>query len=479
MIARLWLPLQLHRNARAIALGAGVLVAWSAGPLEGIVVLALVAGALAFSLSARHEGHYAYAAGTGYLWLAGQLALVGAIPDAGLFGSVLLALAAASVGVIPFTASRARGRADGRQIVLAPPQSSGWVLIAIGVAAGAGFGLASRTSPNFAPADVGQIWPWALGWLAIWAAWRQSIRESVPFAVALAALCFYAESSGSAPSALSVGVSLNAALAIRLASDQRAAAGWTCIAVAAAIIGGALLDARSLPVGAGAAFVVWGQLRLPRSSASGGARARLSAALKCLPPYPRWYATAKLGSDPLFERVQDKDGLRGSVLDIGCGMALAGALKSVSVPGSYIGLDIDPEKLRAGARLLDSLANGDEVELRLADLRDWAPARRFDRVLLLDVLHYASAVEQQEMLRAAAGMIADDGRLLVRDPVRGAATGVARGERWTTFFGLNPVGATAFLDRDLWEEAFLTAGLIVESEHEFPDGNVLFVLSHT
>jgi hypothetical protein len=82
------------------------------------------------------------------------------------------------------------------------------------------------------------------------------------------------------------------------------------------------------------------------------------------------------------------------------------------------------------------------------------------------------------MLSAARQRLAAGGYVIVRDPIAGenAERAVQDGEKWTTFFGLNPPGTTRFLARAEWTSQFEQTGLTLVSEAPCGHGNVLFVL---
>lgn len=128
--------------------------------------------------------------------------------------------------------------------------------------------------------------------------------------------------------------------------------------------------------------------------------------------YARGYAGSKLRLDPVYRvAAESLAGTPLPLLDIGCGMGLLGLyLHERGLCDDYLGLDIDPRKLHAGAAALA----GAPASLRLGrgDAADMPP--HHGHVALLDVLHYMPLDAQAHALRQAAGRVAPCGALLIR-----------------------------------------------------------------
>lgn len=215
-------------------------------------------------------------------------------------------------------------------------------------------------------------------------------------------------------------------------------------------------------------------------------------ALSRLPPFFRWYGTAKLNKDPLYGRLAEMQNQRamGHVLDIGAGTGLAaGIVATCRTTESLTMIDLDTEKLRAAESLVTQLNPsldavtfvGTFPAASLVPLFENRPSdmQRFDTVLLFDVLHYASKAEQLSMLIAAKNLLAPNGMILLRDPVAedGEAGKVQETENWTTLFGINPPGETEYLSGVEWSGWFAAAGLQMVHSEPCGDENVLMVLA--
>lgn len=127
------------------------------------------------------------------------------------------------------------------------------------------------------------------------------------------------------------------------------------------------------------------------------------------------YVRTKLLGDPVARMIADVEGegegTLGEVLDIGTGRGqLPILLVELHRATRARGVDWDGEKVEAGNRA----AAGLDVTLSQGDARkaDYPPA---DTVLLIDLIHYFTLPEQDEILRRAAAAVRPGGRLLVRE----------------------------------------------------------------
>ena len=153
----------------------------------------------------------------------------------------------------------------------------------------------------------------------------------------------------------------------------------------------------------------------------------------------RWrqgYVRGKLRHDPSFDAIAVAllDGSRTRpLLDLGCGMGLLGHwLRVRGWTGTYIGIDHDVRKLRAGRAAARGLTPA--LTLRTGSLLALPPALGSFRgdVVLLDVLHYLTRDAQSALLRRCALCLEDGDVLLLRGVLRDGSWryGVTRAEEW-------------------------------------------------
>lgn len=134
------------------------------------------------------------------------------------------------------------------------------------------------------------------------------------------------------------------------------------------------------------------------------------------------YVRTKLLGDPVARLVADVEGetagALGEVLDIGTGRGqLPILLVELGRATRARGVDWDAEKIAAGVEAAAASPEGGAplaIDLSRGDARtaDYAPA---DTVLLIDLIHYFTIAEQDEILRRAAAAVRPGGRLLVRE----------------------------------------------------------------
>jgi 2-polyprenyl-3-methyl-5-hydroxy-6-metoxy-1,4-benzoquinol methylase/uncharacterized protein (DUF2062 family) len=132
------------------------------------------------------------------------------------------------------------------------------------------------------------------------------------------------------------------------------------------------------------------------------------------------YVRVKLMTDPITKMIADlfgeEDGVLGDVLDIGCGRGqMAVVLLENGRAESVHGLDWDEDKIEAAREAaacdptLDAtfeVANATEAKVSESSA---------DTVMLIDVIHYLTIEEQNEVLGKAAAAVRPGGRLVVRE----------------------------------------------------------------
>lgn len=145
------------------------------------------------------------------------------------------------------------------------------------------------------------------------------------------------------------------------------------------------------------------------------------------------FARGKLRHDPAFIFLL-RSGLlpdRGSLLDVGCGQGvLLSLLKAAKAqyqaglwpqgwPAPPLNLDLQGIELREKRVKAAHCALGGGAQVEQRDLRDF-DFRLRSVIVMLDVLHYLGAGDQQRVLEKAARSLEPDGVLLVREADAGA-----------------------------------------------------------
>ena len=132
----------------------------------------------------------------------------------------------------------------------------------------------------------------------------------------------------------------------------------------------------------------------------------------------RWlqgYVRGKLRSDPVYAAAaREVLAAPAPVLDVGCGIGLLGHyLRASGCNTDYLGLDLDAEKISIAKRAATQSHGLRFVAGSCDTLPPWQ-----GHVVLLDILHYLSAEQQQAILRAAAERVAPGASLIVRNVLR-------------------------------------------------------------
>jgi 2-polyprenyl-3-methyl-5-hydroxy-6-metoxy-1,4-benzoquinol methylase len=133
-------------------------------------------------------------------------------------------------------------------------------------------------------------------------------------------------------------------------------------------------------------------------------------------PWQRDYVRAKLRFDPAYAAVADRIAASTTpVLDIGCGFGLLGFhLRECGFRGNYHGIDFDKRKIAEARRITHHCV----IDLTFDDGEANALPEFSGHVVLLDVLHYLAAADQQDLLREAAARIAPGASLILRNVLR-------------------------------------------------------------
>lgn len=132
----------------------------------------------------------------------------------------------------------------------------------------------------------------------------------------------------------------------------------------------------------------------------------------------RYYVSAKLKSDPLYEAVLNQ--LRDSpqpLLDLGCGLGLlAFFLRDSGHSVPIHALDYDDRKI-VEARELASARGDTELKFDHHDAREGLPEHS-GNVTILDILQFFDAAQIERLLKLAAERVAPGGKLVIRSGLK-------------------------------------------------------------
>jgi len=125
------------------------------------------------------------------------------------------------------------------------------------------------------------------------------------------------------------------------------------------------------------------------------------------------YVSSKLRSDPVYPEVYEQVcSSSAPLLDVGCGLGLLGFyLRERDFKNPILGLDRDLKKIRSAQKVAEQYP---AVDLRAQDLRG-ALTEFSGNIAVLDVLHYLSFVDQEDLLARLAKWVAPGAVLVLRD----------------------------------------------------------------
>ncbi len=185
-------------------------------------------------------------------------------------------------------------------------------------------------------------------------------------------------------------------------------------------------------IGSAIAYLIARQRRAPAAATTDG-EAELEAAIqrtiqryRTAPIGDRIYVAMKLHSDPLTRLLAALPGNFGSVLDAAAGRGQFGLLLwELGRSRRLSGFDSDGRKVAVAKRAAAESAHFETLDLLELD------ERQVDTLLLIDVLHYLTLPEQDELLRRAARCVTR-GRIVIRelDAGNAARSAVTRGLEW-------------------------------------------------
>ena len=200
--------------------------------------------------------------------------------------------------------------------------------------------------------------------------------------------------------------------------------------------------------------------------------------------YLYYYASGKLGSDPVYRGTLDAlAGTDAPLLDVGCGIGLlVHALRGAGRRIGYHGIDLDAEKIER-ARQAATRAGLGEARFEAVDAGAGLPAHH-GSVAILDVLQYLPAAAQEAVLAGCIARLAPGARLVIRTGLRDGGAR-SRFTRIADFFGHHAGWMKAtpkhFPTRDWFESQLAAAGLragFTPLHGNTPFNNWLIVAEH-
>jgi SAM-dependent methyltransferase len=133
-----------------------------------------------------------------------------------------------------------------------------------------------------------------------------------------------------------------------------------------------------------------------------------------LGPEPYWFAWGKLRFDPMFPRLRELVGGARRLLDLGCGYGVPAVwLLAQQASLQVTAIESDPDRARVAEWAMGE--RGSVIPMSLWELP--RSLGGYDRVLLIDVLHYLPDATVGELLTRVRAKLEPGGLLLVRDTV--------------------------------------------------------------
>jgi 2-polyprenyl-3-methyl-5-hydroxy-6-metoxy-1,4-benzoquinol methylase len=140
------------------------------------------------------------------------------------------------------------------------------------------------------------------------------------------------------------------------------------------------------------------------------------AALKVVECYDsllgRAYAYLRFKIAPI-EKVKKFVPKKGSILDVGCGYGVAAAYIAIkSGKRHVVGTDFNEKRIAKAKKSFENLKN---VEFFFEDLISAKSKRKFDCILLIDVVHHVESGRQKGLLEACRKHLRTHGVMIIKD----------------------------------------------------------------
>jgi SAM-dependent methyltransferase len=134
-------------------------------------------------------------------------------------------------------------------------------------------------------------------------------------------------------------------------------------------------------------------------------------------PVLEWYCRIKLRLEKNYNLINSLVPEEATILDLGCGYGfLCYMLQFVSNKRKITGVDHDETKIAIAKH---GYHRTDNLHFECSDIRFY-PMRAADVIILTDVLHYLTPVDQQNLLNRSAASLNSDGIIILREGVTDA-----------------------------------------------------------
>ncbi len=130
-------------------------------------------------------------------------------------------------------------------------------------------------------------------------------------------------------------------------------------------------------------------------------------------PVLEWYLRIKLSLEKNYNPFVALIPKNASVLDLGCGYGfLCYMLHFVSPLREIVGVDFDEDKIDTANH---AYSKGEMLHFEQANVVDYTIRKKYDVIVISDVLHYLTTAEQLDLLSNAFQNITDHGIVIIRD----------------------------------------------------------------
>ena len=130
-------------------------------------------------------------------------------------------------------------------------------------------------------------------------------------------------------------------------------------------------------------------------------------------PVLEWYLRVKLLLEKNYEPFAQLIPRDASVLDLGCGYGFLCYMLHFLAPEREVrGVDYDEDKIETANNCYSKV---DNINFESADITEYVIDKKYDTIIISDVLHYLPTEKQLLVLHKAFDAVADNGQIIVRD----------------------------------------------------------------